>query len=59
MGHFSKVRRKEEGRGVETHRGAVSVKAVHAVAKWTWDVTDDCCGICRMSFDAFCSDCKL
>ncbi len=37
----------------------VELISLHAVAKWTWDVTDDCCGICRMSFDAFCTDCKL
>lgn len=36
----------------------VEIKSIHAVAKWTWDVSDDCCGICRMSFDAFCNDCK-
>ena len=30
-----------------------------AVATWRWVANDDSCGICRMPFDACCSDCKL
>jgi anaphase-promoting complex subunit 11 len=37
----------------------VKIKSWHTVAEWKWDVNDDCCGICRMPFDAHCVDCKL
>jgi anaphase-promoting complex subunit 11 len=37
---------------------AVVIRKVHGVAIWRWDVNDDCCGICRMPFDACCPDCK-
>ena len=29
------------------------------VAAWTWNASDDTCGICRLPFDATCTDCKL
>ncbi|XP_019638465.1 PREDICTED: anaphase-promoting complex subunit 11-like [Branchiostoma belcheri] len=37
----------------------VTVKSWTAVASWRWMANDDNCGICRMPFDATCSECKL
>lgn len=31
----------------------------NGVATWRWIANDDNCGICRMPFDACCTDCKL
>mmetsp|Transcript_707 Transcript_707/g.1071 ORF Transcript_707/g.1071 Transcript_707/m.1071 type:complete len:86 (+) Transcript_707:84-341(+) len=36
----------------------VKIKSWHAVGSWKWIVSDTDCGICRMPFDSFCSDCK-
>mmetsp|Transcript_21249 Transcript_21249/g.62044 ORF Transcript_21249/g.62044 Transcript_21249/m.62044 type:complete len:88 (+) Transcript_21249:101-364(+) len=36
----------------------VKVKRWHGVATWSWNVNDECCGICRMPFEACCPDCK-
>ena len=36
----------------------ITIKKVKAVAKWSWVVSDECCGICRNPFDACCSSCK-
>ena len=30
-----------------------------AVATWRWLANDENCGICRMTFDGCCPDCKL
>lgn len=30
----------------------------HTVAAWKWDVSEECCGICRMPFDGYCNRCK-
>lgn len=37
----------------------VAISKYHGVATWHWDVDDECCGICRMPFDACCPDCKV
>lgn len=37
----------------------VVIKRWHAVAIWKWKVNDECCGICRMPFDACCPDCNV
>lgn len=37
----------------------VNIKRWHGVAKWSWDVKDENCGICSMPFDSFCLDCKV
>ncbi|KAJ9459086.1 Anaphase-promoting complex subunit 11 [Diplonema papillatum] len=36
----------------------VTVKSAHSVAMWTWGQEDDACGICRVSFEACCPNCK-
>ena len=36
----------------------VAIKRVHTVAKWSWEVTDEVCGICRNPFDGCCTDCR-
>jgi hypothetical protein len=35
------------------------VKKVHGVATWTWNASDDSCGICRYPFDGCCPTCKI
>ncbi len=42
-----------------SHLQNVTVKKVHAVAVWKWDMKDDCCGICRMAFETCCPNCKV
>mmetsp|Transcript_18544 Transcript_18544/g.30252 ORF Transcript_18544/g.30252 Transcript_18544/m.30252 type:complete len:86 (+) Transcript_18544:115-372(+) len=37
----------------------VKVVQWRGVANWRWEVDDDCCGICRMPFDACCPDCSV
>merc|ERR1712130_359019 len=50
-----------ENRRENTHSMAlkVNIKSWHAVGAWKWNVEDDSCGICRLPFDSFCSNCKM
>lgn len=49
-----------ESNEISTKTGLkVRIKRWKAVATWRWLANDDSCGICRMPFDACCSDCKL
>lgn len=36
----------------------VKIKSWTAVGTWQWVSNDDTCGICRMSFEACCPDCR-
>lgn len=36
----------------------VVIKNWTAVATWQWVSNDDTCGICRMSFEACCPECR-
>lgn len=36
----------------------VKVKRWRGVAVWKWGIEDDCCGICRMSYEACCPGVK-
>jgi hypothetical protein len=36
----------------------ITIKSWHAIASWKWAVDEECCGICRMPFDSYCSQCK-
>ncbi|KAL6079729.1 ubiquitin-protein ligase Anaphase Promoting Complex [Balamuthia mandrillaris] len=51
-----------EEEGIDEQRPAklkVKITRWHGVAEWHWKVEDECCGICRMPFDSYCSNCKL
>lgn len=37
----------------------VKIKQWNGVASWLWVANDENCGICRMSFNGCCPDCKL
>lgn len=37
----------------------VRVKRWHGVAAWSWGVDEECCGICRYTFESCCPDCSL
>lgn len=37
----------------------INVEKARLVAHWRWVVKEDCCGICRMPFDACCPDCDV
>ncbi|CCH45584.1 hypothetical protein BN7_5167 [Wickerhamomyces ciferrii] len=38
----------------------VDILEWNGVATWSWDVpSEEVCGICRVSFDATCSNCKI
>lgn len=37
----------------------VTIKRWHGVATWHWGVDEECCGICRYTFEACCPDCTL
>ena len=39
-------------------RMKVKIKSWTAVGTWQWVSNDDTCGICRMSFEACCPDCR-
>jgi len=49
----------DSGDGGNGTKLKVHIKSWRAVAAWHWVANDDSCGICRMPFDACCSDCKL
>ena len=36
----------------------VKVKRWHGVAVWKWGIEDNCCGICRMPYEACCPGVK-
>lgn len=36
----------------------IRLKEFNGVAIWKWVTNDDSCGICRMPFDASCSECR-
>jgi len=37
----------------------VKIKKWLAVAFWKWEANDGDCGICRLSFDGCCPDCRI
>lgn len=37
----------------------VRITRYHGVAQWHWNIDDNCCGICRMPFEACCPDCTM
>lgn len=37
----------------------VKIKQWNGVASWLWVANDENCGICRMSFNGCCPDCKV
>mmetsp|Transcript_28193 Transcript_28193/g.49658 ORF Transcript_28193/g.49658 Transcript_28193/m.49658 type:complete len:99 (-) Transcript_28193:25-321(-) len=37
----------------------IKVKKWHMVGYWSWNISDEICGICQQSFDACCPECKF
>mmetsp|Transcript_6552 Transcript_6552/g.8023 ORF Transcript_6552/g.8023 Transcript_6552/m.8023 type:complete len:95 (+) Transcript_6552:151-435(+) len=37
----------------------IKVKKWHTVGYWSWNISQDVCGICQQPFDACCPDCKF
>lgn len=42
-----------------TGRLSINITSWHAVASWTWNASDDVCGICRSPFDGCPPDAKF
>uniref|UniRef100_A0A8C7CV86 Anaphase-promoting complex subunit 11 n=2 Tax=Oncorhynchus TaxID=8016 RepID=A0A8C7CV86_ONCKI len=42
-----------------TREMKVKIKQWNGVASWLWMANDENCGICRMSFNGCCPDCKV